>query len=96
MGSAAAITNHSITREFPSCSRSRACTAITTGPATIPTASTINGMGRIADYLERIALDVARRPARPAFVKLVEPANPHAAGGDIGAARHVGIAGRHA
>ena len=40
------------------------------------------GMGRIADYLELIALDVARRPARPAFVKLTEQSNPHAAGGD--------------
>ncbi len=42
------------------------------------------GMGRIADYLEKIAIDVARRPARPAFVKITEPPpNPHAAGGDM-------------
>ncbi len=41
------------------------------------------GMGRIADYLELIALDVARRPARPTFVKLIAPPNPHAAGGDM-------------
>jgi hypothetical protein len=40
------------------------------------------GMGRIADYLELITLDLVRRPARPAFVKLTEQRNPHAAGGD--------------
>jgi hypothetical protein len=40
------------------------------------------GMGRIADYLELITLDLARRPARPAFVKLTEQRNPHAGGGD--------------
>jgi hypothetical protein len=37
-------------------------------------------MGRIADYLELITLDLARRPARPAFVKLNEQRNPHAGG----------------
>jgi hypothetical protein len=41
-----------------------------------------SGMGRIADYLELITLDLARRPARPAFVKLAEQRNPHASGGD--------------
>jgi hypothetical protein len=32
------------------------------------------GMARIADYLELILLDIARRPERPAFTKLVAPA----------------------
>jgi S1-C subfamily serine protease len=40
------------------------------------------GMARIADYLELITLDLARRPARPTFVKLAEASNPHAGGGD--------------
>jgi hypothetical protein len=40
------------------------------------------GMGRIADYLELITLDLARRPARPAFVKLAEQRNPHAGDAD--------------
>ena len=41
------------------------------------------GMGRIADYLELITLDLARRPVRPKFVKLKEQSNPHAvASGD--------------
>jgi S1-C subfamily serine protease len=35
-------------------------------------------MGRIADYLELITLDIARRPVRPKFVKLKEQTNPHA------------------
>jgi hypothetical protein len=30
------------------------------------------GMGRIADYLELITLDLARRPERPAYLKLAE------------------------
>jgi hypothetical protein len=40
------------------------------------------GMGRIADYLELITLDLARRPARPTFVKLAEQKNPHAGDSD--------------
>ena len=36
------------------------------------------GMGRIADYLELIALDVARRPERPAYVKVAGAAHPPA------------------
>jgi hypothetical protein len=31
------------------------------------------GMARIADYLELILLDIARRPERPAFTKLLPP-----------------------
>jgi len=38
------------------------------------------GMARIADYLERIALVVIRRPDRPAFVKLAQPAHPPQSG----------------
>lgn len=34
------------------------------------------GMARVADYLEVLALDVIRRPERPAFVKLTRPARP--------------------
>jgi hypothetical protein len=40
------------------------------------------GMARIADYLELIALDVIRRPQRPAFVKLAQAASPPHGGGD--------------
>ncbi len=36
------------------------------------------GMGRIADYLELLLLDVVRRPDRPALVKIAEPT--HTAG----------------
>jgi S1-C subfamily serine protease len=38
-------------------------------------------MGRIADYLELITLDVARRPVRPKFVRLKEQtrSDPHTA-----------------
>jgi Peptidase family M28/PDZ domain/PA domain len=39
------------------------------------------GMGRIADYLELITLDIARRPERPSFLKLAE-ARRQPAGGD--------------
>ena len=34
------------------------------------------GMGRIADYLELITLDLARRPARPSYLKLTEERRP--------------------
>ena len=35
------------------------------------------GMARIADYLELIALDVVRRPERPAYVKVAQNDAPH-------------------
>ncbi len=34
------------------------------------------GMGRIADYLELITLDLARRPARPSYVRVAEERRP--------------------
>ena len=43
-----------------------------------------NGMARIADLGELVLLDLARRPTRPAFAKLV---NPKAASPGVGAAR---------
>jgi hypothetical protein len=49
------------------------------------------GMGRIADYLELITLDLARRPARPAFVKLTEQRSPHAAAGGDTARRGTSV-----
>jgi hypothetical protein len=42
------------------------------------------GMARIADYLELIALDLVRRPDRPAYVKMARTAPPAHAGGDPG------------
>jgi membrane-associated protease RseP (regulator of RpoE activity) len=39
------------------------------------------GMGRIADYLELILLDVIRRPERPALIKMAQqPRRPRAGG----------------
>ncbi|MFI5455590.1 MAG: M20/M25/M40 family metallo-hydrolase [Isosphaerales bacterium] len=38
------------------------------------------GMARIADYLELIALDLVRRPERPAYVKMARKAPPAHAG----------------
>jgi PDZ domain/Peptidase family M28 len=40
------------------------------------------GMGRIADYLELITLDIARRPERPTYLKLTDGRRQPAAGGD--------------
>ena len=71
-------------RTFPSCSRSRAFTLITTVPATTRTAS-ITPACAIADYLELIVLDLVRRPERPAFTSLL--ASPTAAR-SIGLGRH--------
>jgi Peptidase family M28/PDZ domain/PA domain len=38
------------------------------------------GMGRIADYLELITLDLARRPARPSYLKITEDRQAHPRG----------------
>ena len=40
------------------------------------------GMARIADYAELLLLDLLRRPERPAFAKLAEPAGHGSGGGD--------------
>lgn len=50
------------------------------------------GMARIADYLELLLLDVARRPERPAFTKLVEkrPARGGADPGRMGSGVYLG------
>jgi Peptidase family M28/PDZ domain/PA domain len=40
-----------------------------------------SGMGRIADYLELIALDVIRRPDRPTYVAIRDTRAPRAVGG---------------
>jgi Peptidase family M28/PDZ domain/PA domain len=40
-----------------------------------------SGMGRIADYLELISLDVIRRPDRPTYVAVREARAPRAGGG---------------
>ncbi len=40
------------------------------------------GMGRIADYLELITLDLARRPTRPAYLRLTDGRRQPAGGGD--------------
>jgi hypothetical protein len=40
------------------------------------------GMGRIADYLELITLDISRRPERPTYLKLTDGRRQPAAGGD--------------
>lgn len=51
------------------------------------------GMGRIADYLELIALDVIRRPDRPIFVEVATPARGHAAArppADMGSGAYLG------
>ena len=37
------------------------------------------GMGRIADYVELIVLDLVRRPERPAFARLASPPTHHPA-----------------
>ena len=57
-------------RTSRSCSPSPGRTATTTGPATTPIGSTSQGMERIADFAELLVLDLARRPERPAFVKV--------------------------
>ena len=43
-----------------------------------------SGMGRIADYLELIALDLIRRPGRPTYVAVREAHGPRPAGGGTG------------
>ena len=42
------------------------------------------GMSRIADFGELVLLDVSRRPTRPEFTKVAEPANPHGGSADPG------------
>ncbi len=41
-----------------------------------------SGMARIADYLELIALDLIRRPERPAFIEVATPSHGHGGAGD--------------
>jgi len=44
------------------------------------------GMARIADYMELIALDVARRPERPEFARLSPPKRPASPAAESGSA----------
>ena len=81
-GSAAATMSHSTTRVYPSCLRSRGSTVITTGRATIRTASTTPGWVELPTISSSSRSTSPGGPNAPTYLKLTDGRRQPAAGGD--------------